>query len=92
MSAVGSEDDDGSEVALKCSVQVGEAFDIEHVDLVDEEHSWHQLSNTVIDVLVDNFVDLKSQLLGDFGLLRSVDLAHEREEVMSTLGSRIGDI
>lgn len=46
------------------------------MDLIDEENAWNELSDTVIDVLVDNLVDLKSELLGDFGLLRPVDLAH----------------
>jgi hypothetical protein len=30
------------------------------VDLIDEEDAWNELSNTVIDVLVDDLVDLKS--------------------------------
>jgi len=35
--SVGSHDDQRSEVVLECSVEEGEAFDVEHVDFVDEE-------------------------------------------------------
>jgi len=83
--SVGGQDDDRSEIALKGSVQVGEALNIEHVDLIDEQDTWNKLGNTVIYVFVHNFVDFKSQLLSDFGFLWSVDLTHQRKEIVSTL-------
>jgi len=90
--SVSGEDDDGGKVALKSSVHVGEALDIEHVDFIDEEDTGHELSDTVVDVAVHDLVDLKSQLLGDFSLLRSVDLGHETHEIVATLGSGVGNI
>ena len=76
MTSVCSKDDNGCQIAFKGSIEVCEALDIEHMDLIDEEDTWDQLCNTVIDVLVHYFVDLKSKLLSDLGLLWSVDLAH----------------
>ena len=46
------------------------------MNLVNEEDTWNKLGNTVINVSVDDFVDLESELLGDFGLLGSINLAH----------------
>ena len=34
---VGREDDDGRKGRLESAVQVGEALDVKHVDLIDEE-------------------------------------------------------
>jgi hypothetical protein len=41
MTTVGSEDHDGGKVAFKSSVKVGEALNVEHVDLIDEEDTWY---------------------------------------------------
>jgi len=30
------------------------------MDLIDEENTWDEFSNTVINILVDDFVDFKS--------------------------------
>ncbi len=90
--SVGGQDDDRSEIALKSSIQVGEALDIEHVDLIDEQDTWNKLSNTVIYVFVDDFVDFKSEFLGDFGFLWSVDLTHQRKEIVTTLRTSVGHI
>jgi hypothetical protein len=46
----------------------------------------------VVNILIDNLVDLKSELLSNFSFLGSIDLAHEREEIMSTLRTSIGNI
>ena len=58
--SVGGEDDDGSDGGLECSVQVGEALDIQHVHLVQEQDARHQLSNALVDVLIHHFVNLFS--------------------------------
>jgi len=42
-------------------VQVGEALDVQHVDLVDEEHAGDQLGHAVVDVLVDHLRKKSSQ-------------------------------
>lgn len=46
----------------------------------------------MINVLVNDLIDFKSQLFGDFSLLGSVDLAHQREEVVTTLRASVGNI
>ncbi len=43
---------------LQGAVQVGEALDVQHVNLVDEQHSRHQLGHALIDVPVHYLVDL----------------------------------
>ena len=83
--SVGGEHHDWSEITLECSVHVGEALDVEHVDLIDEEDTWHELSDAVVNILVDDFVDFESKLLCDLSLLRSIDLTHQRQEVVTTL-------
>jgi hypothetical protein len=74
--SVGGEDDDWSEIGLKGSIEVSEALNIKHVHLIDEEDTWYKLSNTVINVFVDDFVDFESELLGDLSLFWSVNLSH----------------
>jgi len=46
------------------------------VVLIDEQDTWNKLSNTMVYVFVNDFVDFKSQFFSDFGFLWSVDLAH----------------
>jgi len=46
----------------------------------------------VVNILIDNLVDLKSELLSNFSFLGSIDLAHERKEIMSTLRTSISNI
>ena len=36
-------------------VEVGEALDIQHVDLIDEEHAWDELRHTLVDVPATGF-------------------------------------
>ena len=60
MPSVSSKDDDGGKVALKGSVEVGEALNIKHMNFIDEEDSWNQLSNTVVDVFVNYLIDFQS--------------------------------
>ena len=92
MTTVGCKDDNWSKVAFKSSVKIGEAFYIEHVDLIDEEDTWNKLSNTMIDILVHNFVDFKAELFGNFGFLGSINLAHERQEVVSSLWASVCNV
>ena len=89
VAVVGGEDDNWSQVTFKSSIEISETFNIKHMDLIDEENTWYKLGDTVVNVLVNNFVDFQSQLLGDFGLLWSVDLAHQGKEVMTSLWSSI---
>ena len=63
LAAVGGEDDDGRDGGLERAVQVGEALDVEHVHLVDEQHARHELGDALVDVLVHHLVDLLPQLV-----------------------------
>lgn len=89
---VSGQDHDGGQVALKSTIEVSEALNVEHVNLIDEEHARHELGNTVVDVFVDDFVDFETELLSDLSLLGSVDLAHEGKEVTTTLGFGVSNI
>lgn len=91
-SSVGSKDDNWGKVGLKSSVKISEALDIKHVHLINEKDTWNKLGDTVIDVFVHNFVNFESQLFGDLGLLWSVDLAHEGQEIVATLWLGVGHI
>ena len=73
-------------------MEVGETFNVEHVNLVNKENSRHQLSHTVVNVFIDDLVYLSSQFIGDFRFLRLHELPHHGHDVLSALRSRIGDI
>jgi hypothetical protein len=68
--AVRGEDDDGGERRLEGAVQVGEALDVEHVHLVDEEDARDELGDALVDVPVHDLVDLRPQLVRDLRFLR----------------------
>ena len=87
--SVSGEDDDGRQVALKSSVHISEALDIEHVHLINEEDTWNELRDTVINIAVHNLINFETQLLCDLSLLRSVNLGHKTKEVVATLGPGI---
>ena len=44
--SVGGENDDGGDGRLESTVKVGEAFDVQHVDLIDEEHAGYKFGNS----------------------------------------------
>lgn len=62
--AVGGHDEDGGEVALQGAVEEGEALDVEHVGLIDEEHAGDDGRLALLSPLGDALVDL----LADLGL------------------------
>ena len=76
-SSVRGEDDDWGQVGLQSPVQIRKALNVEHVALIDKENSWDQVSDSVIDIFIHNFIDLGSQLLSDLSLLWSVHLVHQ---------------
>ena len=73
-------------------MEVGEALDVEHVHLVDEQNARNQLSEALIDVLVHHLVDLPPQLVCDLGLLWLHQLSHHRHDILATLGPSIGHV
>lgn len=56
------EDDNGCYSWFKCSVKKGETFDIKHMNFINEQNTWDQLGNTLINVFVYHFVNLQPQL------------------------------
>lgn len=63
--SVGGEDDDGGSLTLEGSVEEGEALHIEHVDLIDEEHTRHNVGLALFSPLRHLLVDLFPHFLGD---------------------------
>jgi hypothetical protein len=92
LAAVRGENDDRRQRALERARQKREALDVEHVHLVDEEHARHELGNALLDVLVDRFVDLAAQLVGDLGAAAAQHLVHHRDEVGAALGRGVGHV
>ena len=83
--SVGGHDYDRSLVAFKCSVKEGEALDIEHVDLINEENTRHDFSTAL-------FAPLSNLLINLFTHLR-LDLTDiTREKSHEALGARVDDI
>ena len=48
--AVGGKDDDGRQSTLQRSVEEREALNVQHVHLVDEKNTGHELGNALVDV------------------------------------------
>lgn len=63
VSPVGGENNDGSDGALKCSMEVCEAFNVQHVHLVNKKDSRYELRYTLVDVAVHYFVNLSAQFI-----------------------------
>jgi len=55
--------DDGSNSGLKCSVEICEALDVKHMNLVNKQHAGYQLGNALVYVLVHDLVYLLPQLV-----------------------------
>lgn len=90
--SISGQDDNGSESRFESPVEEGETFDIQHMNLIDEEHSRDKFSNTLVDVSVDNFVDFASEFLGHFGFFRFHDLTHKTHKIVSALRTSVGHI
>lgn len=62
------------------------------MDLVDEEDSWDELGDALVDVTVYYFVYLGAEFLGYFGFLWFHYLAHQAHEIVAPLRPRISHI
>ena len=82
---VGGHDHDWCLITLKSSVKEREAFDVEHMDLIDEEDTWDDLSTAFFSPLGDLLVDLLANFRLDF-----TDITREKSH--EALGSGIDDI
>ena len=56
--SIGSQHNDRRKSRLKRPVEEGKAFDVQHMHLINEQHSWHQLSNSLIDIPIDYLIYL----------------------------------
>lgn len=63
VASVGCKDDDGGNRRFQGPVQVGEALDVQHVDLIDKEYTWNQLSDALINVLIHHLVNFPSKFV-----------------------------
>merc|ERR1719508_119355 len=91
-SPVSGEYNNGSNGRLQGSVKIGEALNIQHVNLVNEENAGDQLSHTIIYIFINHFVNLPSQLVSNLRLLRLHHLSYHGHDVLPTLGPRIGTV
>ena len=73
-------------------MEISEAFDVQHVNLVNKENTGHELCNPVINVFIDHLVDLSSQFVRYFSFLRLHELPHHGHDVLPALGPRIGHV
>ena len=87
--SVRSQNHHWSKLRFQRPVQICKALNIQHMDLIDEQHSRDQLSNSLIDVLAHDFVDFFPEFLGDLGFLGFHDGVHDGEEVLTSLGTGI---
>ena len=84
-SSVGGHHDDWSLITFKSSVKERVALDIEHMHLIDEEDTWHDLSSSFLSPLGNFLVDLLSDFWFDLTNVSS-------EKSHKSLSSRIDDI
>jgi hypothetical protein len=60
--------------------------------LVDKQHTRYQFSNTLVDVPLHDLVDLAPELLRHLGPSALDELAHDRHDVLSSLGLGVGRV
>ena len=90
--SVGSEDDGRCHGGLEEGVEVGETLDIEHVNLVDEDDTWNDLCNALVNIALDDFVDLSSKFVSDFCPATFYEAAHDAHNVLATLWSSVSGV
>ena len=82
---VGSHNDDGSLVRLESTIEEREALNVEHMDLIDEQHTGHDLGAALLSPLGDLLVDLLTDLRLDLTNVTS-EQSHE------ALRARVDDV
>jgi hypothetical protein len=60
--------------------------------LIDEENTWYQLCDALVDIAIDYLVNLFPQFLGNLAFPWLHDLSHETHEIVATLRSGISHI
>ena len=74
---------------LEEGVEVGETLDIEHVNLVDEDDSWNDLRNALVNIALDDFVHLPAKFIGDFCPAALDETAHDAHNILTALWSGV---
>lgn len=87
--SVGSKDDGRCQGGFEEGVEVGETFDIEHVNLVDEDDSGNDLCDALVDIALDDFVDLPSKFIGYFCPATFYEAAHDAHDILAALWSGV---
>ena len=70
---------------LEEGVEVGETLDIEHMNLIDEDDSWNDLCNTLVNIALDDFINLSAKLIGDFCPATLDQTAHDTHNILTAL-------
>ena len=83
--SVSGHDDNRGLVTFESSIKEGEALDIKHVDLINEEDTWNDLSTSLLTPLSDLLVNLFSY----FGLDLTDITSKQSHEALC---SRVDDI
>lgn len=63
VSPVGGKHDDGGDAALQRSMEICEAFSVQHVHFVHKQHSGYQLGYALVNIAVHHLVDLSTKLI-----------------------------
>lgn len=63
LSPVGGKHHDGGDAALQRSMEIREAFGVQHVHLIHKQHPGYQLGDTLVNVTVHHLVDLSTELV-----------------------------
>ena len=85
VAAVAGHDDDGGQDVFEGAVDVGEAFDVQHVDFVDEKDPGDYLGLAFLFPLSHLRVDLIPDFAADFSCVTG-------EKRQEALGSRVDDV
>lgn len=85
---VGGDDEDWGHLILKGTVEEGEALNVKHVHLINEEHTWYYLSLPLLPPFPNFCVYLLSHLCTDLAGVSS----EERKEALGPAGSNTDNV
>lgn len=85
VASIARHDDDRSQLVLQGTVDVGEAFNVQHMDLIDEEDPWHNLRFPLLFPFANFGVDLVTDFAADFSRVSG-------EEGEESLRSGVDDV
>lgn len=59
------------------------------MNLIDEDDSWNDLRNTLVNIALDDLIDLSAKFIGDFCPATLYKTAHDAHNILATLWSSI---